>query len=64
MKKLLILTSMFVVLLLTLGGTKSGEAQSEVTPEATFTLGESIDFATRVLADPWDMSTYSDISQG
>ena len=63
MKKLLILTLMLVVLLLTLGGIKSGEAQTETTPDATYTLGEGIDFATRVLADPWDMSTYSDISQ-
>ncbi len=64
MKIKLILTLMLAVLLLALWGTKSGEAQSEATPEATFTLGEGIDFATRVLEDPWDMSNFTDISLG
>jgi len=63
MKKLLILTLMLVVLILAQGGTKPGGAQSEATPDATFTLGEGIDFATRNLSDPWDMSNYTDISQ-
>ena len=31
--------------------------------QSSFTIGESIDFATRILRDAWDMSEFSDISQ-
>jgi hypothetical protein len=63
MKKIILLTFIFFLLLLALQGTKSGIALSETTPDTTFTLGEGIDFATRVLGDPWDMSNFTDISQ-
>jgi len=64
MKKLslllpILLIAMFIMIL----DIKPGDAIAESTPEITATLGEGIDFATRVLADPWDMSNFSDISQ-
>jgi hypothetical protein len=65
MKKYFLLTLILVLLCLALWGTKSGIALSAAAPaDTTFTLGEGIDFATRVLADPWDMSNFTDISQG
>ncbi len=64
MKKLLLIPLIFILILPALWNTKPGEAQSENAIETNFTLKEGNDFATRILADPWDMTNYADISQG
>ena len=38
-------------------------ALADAQPEAVFTVGEGVDFATRQLSDPWDMKQFTDISQ-
>lgn len=43
--------------------TFSAAAQADGQPEATYSVGEGFDFATRVLSDPWDMEQFTDISQ-
>ena len=64
MKKISFLSlCLLLVLLINSLGVTPGQAQPEPVPDATFTLGEGIDWAARVLSDPWDMSSFSDISQ-
>ena len=48
---------------LSLAAGDSSTSVSDETTLASYTVGEGYDFATRVLADPWDMSEYTDINQ-
>jgi hypothetical protein len=50
----------FITLALTL---QPVVAQDAEIVDASYTVREGVDFATRVLRDPWDMSEYTDISQ-
>jgi hypothetical protein len=60
-KTSLLFIFIIIALLLTVLNIRPGFATAE--PEATYSLGEGIDFATHNLSDPWDMSNFSDISQ-
>ena len=56
------LSLMLVSIVLLSGSVAQGQHLTSVTVPNT-PIAEGNDFATRVLADPWDMSEYSDISQ-
>jgi hypothetical protein len=44
--------------------TESDLSGDEEITQGNYTISDGIDYATRVLADPWDMSEFYDISQG
>lgn len=59
-----VLVVVVVVLMLFLTVSPMPVQAQEEAPEVTITVREGNDYATRVLGDPWDMNSFTDVEQG
>lgn len=58
------LTGTIICLILFLTAAPAVTQAQEEAPEVTITVREGNDYATRVLGDPWDMNSFTDVEQG